>query len=574
MSQQDFRFNELKNELYGDRVYVTNKWTENYGKLSQYADFEAYNSCIREAFNLVDYVMGNTLYKFRTKTTPAEIVSLGQRNGRELKGYRYEGIKDVINYSEAYNFFGKAMLLRKLGYKIPAELENVRELRNFTIHNTHTIVGQVSDQLLSYENVLETLRILGQTLFVLGLLRKQDILPEYEKMRVKPGDVIGRAKEYRVDAFVAEGGMSRVYSGIHTHLDRKVAVKELKPYTYSPEQIRNEKQFLVQLEHPGIPQIYDIFDQNGTFYIVMDYIDGFGLGQYVEQAQPDMDERLAIAIQVCKILNYIHTECGMIYADLKPDNVMIDRNGRVFIIDFGISQLAEAGAEADAYSWFYSSPEQMHGKPLDRRTDIYSMGSLLQFLFYYNAADGNAYCTDALGDHKTEMEKLCDICKRTDPKERFERIADVEEHLRRIKKEILEQPGQKKKRRRRYIVVACVAVLLLAALAGYFYFNGIYPRGSWTLMGEPEIEGEARGIRVQISVINRGEDIEKNVVPCRAKIDIKTKDGRFFLLRVPLKLDQTLESGEILRDQTYIIPWEDTGLQYENVERVTGVIER
>jgi len=570
MGQKNFRFNELKNELYGDRVYVTNKWTENYGKLSQYADFEAYNSCIREAFNMVDYVMGNTLYKFRTKAKATEVVVLGMRNGREIKGYRYDGICDVINYSEAYNFYGKAMILRKIGYKIPKKLEDVRELRNFTIHNTHTIVGQVSDQLLSYENVLEALRALGETLNVLGLLRKQDILPEYEKMRVKPGDIIGRAKEYRVDAFIAEGGMSRVYSGVHTRLDRRVAIKELKPYTYSPEQIRNEKQFLVQLEHPQIPQIYDIFDQNGTFYIVMDYIDGVGLSRYVEQNQPDVDERLAIAVQICKVLRYIHTECGMIYADLKPDNVMVDRSGRVLIIDFGISKLMGPGAEADAYSLFYSSPEQMNGRALDQRTDIYSMGSMLQYLFGYNGEDGQIHYTELLGDYLPEMEKLCSICKRENPEERFSTIAEVETHLRRIKQDILVQPKKKRKKRRRFILIGAAAFVLLVFLGVMFYFNGIYPAGVCHFMGKPEISATERGVEITLSVVNRGESMAENEVPWKAVVDIKTKDGRFFRMNVPLRLDQHLEENEILRDQKYIVPWEDVGIPQNEIERVTG----
>ncbi len=584
MNQQDFRFNELKNELYEDRIYVSEKWTANFGKLSQYADFEAYNSCIREAFNMVDYVMGNTLYRFRTKTTPLEVVTLKGKgkNGRELKGYIYQGIDEVINYSEAYNFFGKAMLLRKLGFPIPEGLEQVRELRNFTIHNTMTIVGKVSDQLLSYEQVIETLRILGETLHVLGLLRKQDILPEYETMRVKPGDVIGRSKEYRVDSFVAEGGMSRVYSGMHTRLDRRVAIKEMKPYTYSPEQIRNEKQFLVQLEHPEIPQIYDIFDQNGTYYIVMDYIDGVGLGRYVEEKDPDMEERLAISIQICRVLRYIHQDCGMIYADLKPDNIMIDQSGRVFIIDFGISQLAGSNVEADAYSWFYSSPEQMHGYAMDQRTDIYSMGSLLQFLFYYNGEDGVIHCTDQLGDYREEMENLCNICKQQDPNDRFQAISEVEVHLRRIMKEMKEQPKQKKKRRRLYISLSIVGILLLTALGILYYFNGVYPPGDIYMMGKETIESTPRGVRICFSLINRGDDIRVNdVLPWNMLLEIKTKDGSIYHVVVPLKLEEGLESGEILEDQVYIVPWEEIvydGKQVisdaSEVERIGGGVDR
>ena len=70
--EQEFNFNQLKMELYGDRFYVTQKWISNYGKLSKYANYDAYISCIKEAFNMVEIVMGNTIYNYRNKFEPIE----------------------------------------------------------------------------------------------------------------------------------------------------------------------------------------------------------------------------------------------------------------------------------------------------------------------------------------------------------------------------------------------------------------------------------------------------------------------------------------------------------------------
>ena len=563
---EEFNFNQLKMELYEDRLYVTRKWISNYGKLSQYADYEAYINCIKEAFNMVEIVMGNTIYNYRNKIRYVERVSLGHRNGRERFGYRYNGVKDLIDYSLAVSFFGKVKILRQLNFPIPENLDDVRVLRNMTTHNTHTMVGTVADQALSYENVLRSMEMLGTTLHKIGLLRAEDILPEYEKMRVKPGDTVGYSGEYQVGDFIAEGGMSRVYLGLHTRLNRPVAIKELKPYTYRPEQIQNEKQFLVSIENSQIPQIFDIFNQNGTYYIVMEYIDGVGLGRYVEENQPDVDERMAIAVQVCKVLRYIHNECNMVYADLKPDNIMIERTGRVCLIDFGISETAEPGVNAGAYSWFYSSPEQMNGYYIDKRSDVYSLGSLLQFLFAYNNDSGGISYMEELGDYREEVQGLCEICKREDPNDRFQTVEQVEDHIRRIKNDILNQPKAKKRNIRRAILIGIFSLLFLALVSGIVAYSIRFENGYMEPFGENVVATDD-GLEIEFSLANRSDtefdetyilnaDIYLTINYQKQKGDKQLTKSMQVELSIPCKLDRTVKPGQILHGQKYEISWD------------------
>ncbi len=563
--EQEFNFNQLKMDLYGDRSYVTQKWISNYGKLSVYADYDAYISCIKEAFNTVEIVMGNTIYNFRNRIPYREKVSLGNRNGRPRYGYYYQGSDEMIDYGMAATFFGKIKILKSLRFRMPEDLDDVRVLRNMTTHNTHTMVGTVADQVLSYENVLRNMEILGKTLHVLGLLRAEDILPEYEKMRVNPGDFVGYSGEYQVGDFIAEGGMSRVYMGLHTRLNRPVAIKELKPYTYSREQIQNEKQFLVSLENNQIPQIFDIFNQNGTYYIIMEYIDGSGLNQYVKENKPDLNERLAIAIQVCRVLRYIHNECNMVYSDLKPDNIMIERTGRVCLIDFGISQLEEGDVKAGAFSMFYSSPEQMAGKEIDKRSDIYSLGSLLQFLFGYNNDQGGISYLEELGDYREEMQNLCEICKRQDPEARFPNVEEVEGHLRRISDEITHQPRAKKRIIRRTVLISLtVLVALVISWAAAYYFI-VFPDGKITTFSE-EVRFTEAGIVVRFSVVNRssGEALDPQSdiyvrmnlgLPYRSDTDKEKKLNCTVTLHGTLNRD--LSPGGILMGQELTVSWED-----------------
>jgi len=562
--------------LYGDRSYVTKKWIANYGKLSRYADFDAYIACIKEAFNMVDIVMGNTIYNFRNRFTYTECVVIGRRNGRERYGYRYQGFEDVIDYGMAGTFFGKAKILRMLHYRVPENLDDVRVLRNMTTHSTHTMVGTVADQALSYENVLDSMQILGQTLNVLGLLRMEDILPEFEKMRVKPGDSVGYSGEYLVQDFIAEGGMSRVYLGLHTRLNRYVAIKELKPYTYQPEQIQNEKQFLVSLENSQIPQIFDVFNQNGTYYIIMEYIDGVGLGRYVQETKPDVDERLAIAIRICQVLRYIHNDCNMVYADLKPENVMIERTGRVCLIDFGISQVAEENVSAAAYSRFYSSPEQMRGELIDKRSDIYSLGSVLQFLFASNNDQGGITYTDELGDYREEMQQLCEICKREDPAGRFPSIDEAEEHLRRIKTEIVQQPKAKKRMIRRIILASILAVEVLVIAGAMTYYFLVFKKGGVNYSYDRFVKTED-GIELQQSLVNRGDVVYNgDSVTRTVEINVTYEDNAMYTpdtlipkaheyrVTFPCQLKDELEPGEIRMNQTFFISWDDLKRAIEN----------
>ena len=589
--EQEFNFNQLKMELYGNRVYVTQKWVSNFGKLSQYADYGTYIGCIKEAFNVVEIVMGNTIYNFRHKFNYIERVSLGVRNGRDRYAYRYEGIEEPIDYSMASTFFGKAKILRAIHFNIPEELDDVRTLRNMTTHNTYTMVGTVADQTLSYERVFESMRILGLTLHRLGLLRAQDMLPEYEKMRVHPGDSVGYSGEYQVEDFVAEGGMSRVYRGLHTRLNREVAIKELKPYTYRSDQIQNEKQFLVSLENSQIPQIFDVFNQNGTYYIVMEFIDGVGLSQYVRDVNPDMDERLAIAVQICKVLRYIHNDCGMVYADLKPENVMIDRMGRVFLIDFGISQLAEENVSAGAYSQFYSSPEQMTGKPIDRRSDIYSLGSILQFLFGYNNDRGGITYAEGLGDYVEEMQNLCEICKRENPEDRFRTIEEVEGHLRWIKNMLIQQPKAKKRTVRRVILIGLitVAAFLLAGILTWYHI--MFPPETITVLnGDTAAIATQEGVEITFSCMNRsdsvvGDSARSGYFIARFTLGFNYKDprdngvtktkARNYDFEYSLT-QQKINPGELLKDQKYVISWDEirTTLEQAGIENIPEISEK
>ena len=549
---------EYKNKLYADPGNVKEKWIRNYGKLSEYAGRDSYISCIKEAFNMTEVIMGHIIFEFRSENeASAESVTFEKR-GRMAEGFKFPGIDAPIDFSDAKTFFGKAEILGLIGYEIPENLNDVRNIRNITTHNTATVIGEVYNESLSYENVLCYMRILGRLLVTLKMLDEEDIEPPFEKLRVKPGDYVGVSNEFRIDEFVAEGGMSRVFKAVHMRLGSTVAVKELKPYTYRPEQILAEKDFLISMRHPQIPQIFDIIAQNKTHYIVMEYIDGDSLEDYVAEFNPDLEERFAIMLNIAQVLSYIHDGCDMIYAELKPDNVMIGNKGSVYLIDFSISQAVAEENIANAFNLQFSAPEQKSGGNVDKRADIYAFGSLLDWIIPDK---------EELGYEREDMEQLIKGCKAENPDKRYDSMEFVRNRLLSISQDTLNKTVAKKKRRRGIVVGAILAVVISAVLTAFIYVNVCYPKGQvYNMQGvfAPSIEETAEGLEATLSLYNRSdEDILMGKVYMMT-VNIITKDGQSEV-KIPCRLDEGLKSGHLMLKHKYLMDWETLGLRPEDI---------
>ncbi len=540
---------EFKNDIYADPEYVSGKWIKNYGRLSEYADSETFVSCIKEAFNMTEIVMGHIIYVYQQSHRGfGENVWIESGNGKRIK-------------ATTNTFFGKIKLLELMGYNIPENIDDVRVIRNATTHNTATVIGVVYNENLSYENVVHAMELLGSLLVELGMLGEEDIIPPFEKMRVSGGDCIGPSNEYRIDEFVAEGGMSRVYKGTHLRLGNTIAIKELKPYTYRPDQILAEKDFLVSMRHPQIPQIFDIISQNGTNYIVMEYIEGTTLDEYVKKFEPDIEERFAIAFNIATVLEYIHNDCNMIYADLKPDNIMISRGGGVYIIDFSISQAAGERNVADAFNLLFSAPEQRRGEELGKSADIYAYGGILDWLFQDK---------EVLGYEKADMELLIAGCKQDAPQDRVQSISLVKERLLEISRDTLNKTVIKKKRRRITILAVLASLIAASIIMAFVYINITYPKGQvYKMKGtfKPSIEETDEGIEAELSLYNRSdEDILRGKVYMMT-VNMVTKDGRCEL-RIPCKLDDGLKSGDMMLSHKYVVKWETLGIEKEDIIQI------
>src|ERR1700754_203312 len=210
---------------------------------------------------------------------------------------------------------------------------------------------------------------------------------------------VDKISHYRILEKLGAGGMGEVYLAEDMKLGRKVAIKILsEEYTTNKDRLQRfeqEASAASNLNHPNILTIHEVGTDNGRHYIATEYIDGLTLRRKALASQMEMPEILDIAVQVAGALEEAHS-AGIVHRDIKPDNIMVRRNGYVKVLDFGLAKLTEknidltpSDAEASTRvmvhtdagvvmgTSHYMSPEQARGRPGDARSDIWSLGVVI-----------------------------------------------------------------------------------------------------------------------------------------------------------------------------------------------------
>jgi serine/threonine protein kinase len=190
---------------------------------------------------------------------------------------------------------------------------------------------------------------------------------------------------YKIISLLGEGGMGAVYLAEHTQVNRKVAIKVLHAQFFKNEDIKlrfkNEASTMAHLQHPNIVGLLDYLEDENGMYLIMEYIEGVGLDEYINNSTGPMPEDKAVPImkQILSAFSYAHDK-KIVHRDIKPANILISPTGEVKVLDFGIARLlgdndqnlTKTGTQMGTV--FYMSPEQVQGKKVDHLSDIYSLG--------------------------------------------------------------------------------------------------------------------------------------------------------------------------------------------------------
>ncbi len=218
-------------------------------------------------------------------------------------------------------------------------------------------------------------------------------------MSLPPGRMLG---PYEILSPIGAGGMGEVFKAKDTRLRRTVAVKVLPTHLSSDAERRGrferEARAASALNHPNITTVFDIGEDEGTHYIVMELVEGKTFRELMEEAPLSTEKMLPLATQIAEGLSKAHA-AGIVHRDLKPENLMVTEDGLVKILDFGLAKLMPESSDMDSETATvtratqarvrmgtvqYMSPEQASNRPLDFRSDQFSFGSIL-----YEMATGN-----------------------------------------------------------------------------------------------------------------------------------------------------------------------------------------
>jgi serine/threonine protein kinase len=318
-----------------------------------------------------------------------------------------------------------------------------------------------------------------------------------------------RLGPYEIVAPVGAGGMGEVYRARDTRLDRSVAIKVLPEYLSASAEIRQrferEAKTISQLSHPHICALYDVGHEGGIDYLVMEYLEGEVLSDRLRKGPLALDQVLRYGMEIGDALDKAHQQ-GIVHRDLKPANVMLTRSG-VKLLDFGLAKeiradLGTGGGDGSASptkgdltgegtilgTVQYMAPEQLEGKDVDARTDVFALGALL----YEMASGRKAFAASSRASLITSimsaeppplssiqasspplLDRLVKACLAKDPAERVSTAHDVMLQLRWIAEGSqvgIATPGVVRRKNRE--ALAWVAAGLAAVAALWFGFSG------------------------------------------------------------------------------------------------------
>ncbi|HYC88208.1 MAG TPA: LpqB family beta-propeller domain-containing protein [Thermoanaerobaculia bacterium] len=309
---------------------------------------------------------------------------------------------------------------------------------------------------------------------------------------VPAGTRVGR---YQIESLIREGGMGEVYAAHDSNLGRRVALKILPRHrTSDPERVARfvrEARASSALNHPSIVAVHDAGNEGDVHFLAMELIDGQPLSAW-QRKRRSVAARVELMAQVAEGLARAH-DAGIVHRDLKPDNIMVTHDGRAKIVDFGVAKLTERLGERSALTGAttptsrvgttaYMAPEQVEGKSLDHRADVFAFGVVLYELLagtnpfaapqYADTIHNVAHLDPPLEPIPHALRRIVRRCLRKEPEQRYDSLRDAALDLR----EALGEGDAPRPKRRWWRWLAAAAALPLLAAAAWLGWSQFAPK--------------------------------------------------------------------------------------------------
>jgi serine/threonine protein kinase/outer membrane protein assembly factor BamD (BamD/ComL family) len=310
--------------------------------------------------------------------------------------------------------------------------------------------------------------------------------------------------EYEIVGELGHGGMGAVYKAWQQSLNRHVALKVLLPEMAADSsyirRFEQEARASAALHHPNIAAIFEIGEEAGLHWFAMEFIEGRTLEETIRDRAVSLGQKLLILIEAAQAVHHAHQH-GLVHRDIKPTNVMIDHEGRVTVMDFGLTQaegtVPVAGDSSEIGTLGYVAPEQAQGKPVDRRADVYSLGAILYDILAFHKAPRRIN-HDAPNDIEA-------VALKAMAHNRTKRYATAQEFAADVRRYLNDEPVQvrpmrfwakwyKKIKRNRALTLSVAALVLLSVGAGLYQGTQVWlEKSRWRLVFSDDFEREALG---------------------------------------------------------------------------------
>ncbi len=350
---------------------------------------------------------------------------------------------------------------------------------------------------------------------------------------------------YKVVQELGKGAMGVVFKAHDPRIDRMVALKVLREDRVASEaflkRFLKEAMAIGRLSHPNIVTVYDVGRDQGTVFIAMEFLEGKPLDEILKERRLEFSEIVDMGVQMADAVHYAHQK-GIVHRDIKPSNIIVTHEGQLKITDFGIARIEEPNAPQLTQAGeilgtpYYMSPEQLMGKPVDGRSDIFSMGVML----YEMAAEKRPFTGKSLPSifnaiaqqipeppgrlEQKVPARLSGIILKAlekDPEKRFATAKEIADDLRALDLRMPGTPGKQETKTReksKAPLLAAIAVLLVLSGGGYLYYEKSRPAPAPVPVATPETrvskpEGPGPAPAQDHGMAKPGLSSEKTFVP-------------------------------------------------------------